>query len=215
MRSGDPVVVGEFESVQALRHYMARELHDEVAEPLVGLVVQLEELKRSSFGNGVTQELMAIQESMRQVLRSTREMLVDLRDQGSLRLNFAAALKDELLPRFQSDGQVVTIQVSPDWPAEIGGWAAFNIYRIIQEALANAHRHSRAKRVDISLWISSEGMAVLRVVDDGRGLEGTAPSLGTLGMRERAVILGGTMKVVSNEQRGTTVEVSFPAHRLQ
>jgi signal transduction histidine kinase len=85
---------------------------------------------------------------------------------------------------------------------------AYNLYRIVEEALSNVRQHSGAASVDVNL-LSADGKVVLTVHDDGRGLLRTGPSrrpgLGMVGMEERAVLLGGQLDVSSDSHRGGTV----------
>jgi len=89
------------------------------------------------------------------------------------------------------------------------------LYRVVQEALTNASRHSGAHNVQVVLRI--EGLLVAAAItDDGRGFgtdSGEQKSLGLLGMEERARELGGTLRVGSYPGRGTRVEMELPRPR--
>jgi two-component system sensor histidine kinase UhpB len=82
------------------------------------------------------------------------------------------------------------------------------IYRVAQEALSNAARHSDAKRVEVALRRSERG-ADLSVSDDGRGFafERSESGLGISGMRERALLVGGDLTIESRPEEGTTVRL--------
>lgn len=195
-----------------IRKHVARELHDQIAQPLVELVLEIERLKiQSAAGQSVTEELGALQEAARHVLRTTRELQIDMRGHN-LRLNFVQALKNEL--RLISH-QELSIQVSSRWPKHINGWAAFNLLRIAQQAVINASRHGRATAISIFLDIDPGGDAVLVLLDNGIGVNGTPAGMGMLGMQERATILGGTFSVSARETGGTRVEVRVPMERIQ
>jgi signal transduction histidine kinase len=96
-------------------------------------------------------------------------------------------------------------------PAEV----ELALFRIAQEAVSNARRHGAASRAQVSLTVK-RGVAELRVVDDGRGFlcePGIAWSMrgeGLPGMRERAELLGGTLRVESAPGVGTRIEVMLP-----
>jgi two-component system sensor histidine kinase UhpB len=212
-------------AVEAWPGHLARELHDLVAQPLITLVLELNDFRLHGALEPATKaEVARLEDSARSVLRNTREMLVDLRGQGEIRLNFREVLKNELQRRSGGgngnahaagrSGIVPNLQVSSSWPARINGWAAFNLLRIVQEALANATRHGRASRIDIILSTSTDDHAVIVVLDDGTGL-GDAPSgIGIAGMQERAVILGGKFSIEPSITGGTRVEVRIPIQRL-
>jgi signal transduction histidine kinase len=90
---------------------------------------------------------------------------------------------------------------------------ALVLFRIVQEALTNVVRHAGARRVVVRLFIDA-GALVLTVADDGRGItaleEGRSSSLGLVGMRERALVAGGTVAITGAPGAGTTVTVRLP-----
>lgn len=196
-----------------IKKHFSREIHDQIAQPLVELVLEIDRVRdRASSGESVTEDLRAVQESARQILRTTREMQIDLRGQTELRLNFVQALKNELR---SISNRELAIQVSSRWPRHINGWAAFNLLRITQQAVINASRHGRATAINVFLDIDPDGDAVLVLLDDGLGVNGTPAGMGMLGMQERATILGASFQVSSRETGGTRIEVRVPMERLQ
>ncbi|MGC1853642.1 MAG: ATP-binding protein, partial [Solirubrobacterales bacterium] len=90
------------------------------------------------------------------------------------------------------------------------------VYRVAQEALTNATRHSEAQRVAVSLRRASGGVE-LEVTDDGRGFafEKSERGLGIGGMRERALLIGAELTIESRPDEGTSVKLSVPASREQ
>ena len=207
-----PSDLGSAEAADQLR--FARELHDQVAQPLIGLLLEIREL-RATRGRqaGVDTELTRIEDSTRQVLRQAREIMIDLRESSGLRLSLVEALKNELpIPQ----GRELRLQVSSRWPHHVNGWAAFNLLRIIQQAVANAWRHGSAQRVDVVLGVGpDDDEAVVVVIDDGIGIDGQAQyGFGMVGMDERAVILNGRLTARRLEKGGTRVEVRVPAGSL-
>lgn len=200
-------------SVAELELHVARELHDQVASPLIAMVIELHQL-RTQFAEDAeaSQRLAMLEESARQVLRQAREILIDLRGQEDRRLSFAHILRDEVLARFEHRA-VLSLRVSPAWPDHISGWSAFNLARIVQEAVTNAIRHGRAGAIAVSLDVNSSDEAVVAVTDDGDGFDGVT-GLGIAGMRERSVIMGGTFNAGAGEAGGTYIEVRIPRYRL-
>jgi two-component system, NarL family, sensor histidine kinase UhpB len=204
-------------AVEAWPGHLARELHDLVAQPLITLVLEVNDYRVHAGLDPERQaEVARFEESARTILRNTREMLVDLRGQGEIRLNFREVLKNELARSGTKAKSAVTpsLQVSSTWPERINGWAAFNLLRIVQEAIANATRHGRAGRIDIILSTSTDDHAVLVVLDDGAGVGDAPQGIGMAGMQERAVILGGKFSVEPSITGGTRVEVRIPIQRL-
>jgi signal transduction histidine kinase len=104
-----------------------------------------------------------------------------------------------------------------DWPQALSVNASYELSRIVDEALCNVVRHSRATRVNITL--AALGPHLLLIIrDDGVGcssLSGVAAwGLGMRGMAERAIILGGEVEVTSAPGQGTTVRVRVPLERV-
>jgi two-component system sensor histidine kinase UhpB len=87
------------------------------------------------------------------------------------------------------------------------------VYRVAQEALSNAARHSGARRVSVALRRDARGPVSLEVIDDGCGFafDESERGLGIGGMRERALLVGGELAIESGPGRGTTVRLSLPA----
>jgi signal transduction histidine kinase len=90
------------------------------------------------------------------------------------------------------------------------------MFRIFQEILANVARHAQATRVTVGLQRQGDRF-LLTVKDDGRGISGREiadqKSLGLLGMRERAIVLGGDLRIASGPGRGTKVTLIVPVSR--
>lgn len=203
---------------QDIRRLMARELHDRVAQTLTSMLVDVENFKSQQVGwDDVLKEMDTIQSSTRQVLSSLRQLLHDLRGENPVGESFVEAVR-MLVSRFGERSQIVgLLEVSPGWPDELTPAASLNLYRIIEEALGNVRMYSGAQRVRIALEVRSNDELAVVVDDDGRGLD-TSQSrpvgLGTVGMRERAMLLGGQLRIVSEVGAGTKVQAQFPKQSL-
>jgi len=197
-------------SVEDVQRHFARELHDQVAQPLIELVLALREVK-SSHGPEVQLDLEHLEEHARKVLRQAREMMIDLRDRDELRTNLALALRTTFEAR---RGQKIDVQATSMWPQKINGWATFNLLRIVEQAVVNATRHGRASRIDVILDVGPADDAVVVVLDDGTGIDEASGGFGVLGMQERAAILGGTFSATPRATGGTRVEVRVPVESL-
>jgi len=194
-----------------LRRHFARELHDQVAQPLIELVLAIRQLRTGQAGDGDS-ELEGLEEQARKVLRQAREMMIDLRDRGELRTDLPMALRGAIGPQH---GETIDLHVTSRWPQSINGWAAFNLLRIVEQAIVNATRHGRAERIDIILDVGPTDEAVVIVSDDGTGIDDASGGFGVLGMQERAVIIGGTFSARAREAGGTRIEIRVPAERLR
>ncbi len=106
-------------------------------------------------------------------------------------------------PRIGRDLQAKLPELSPD--------VELVIYRVAQEALTNALRHSGARSANVSLTADAE-FVTLAVRDDGKGLPTPLPpgTAGMAGMRERALLVGGMLSVASSPEEGTEVRLTIP-----
>jgi signal transduction histidine kinase len=206
---------GAVESPADLRRLVARELHDRVAQTLTGMLVDLENFKSEPVAwDDVLARLDTVQDSTRQVLQNLRELLHDLRGEDSFSDGFVDAV-GTLVAKFEQKTAIATeLNVLPGWPESLTAPASLNLYRIIEEALTNVRRHSGARAVRIVLQPLSDNQVAVTVGDDGHGVESDIAGMGTLGMKERAVILGGELRIDSVRGDGTTVHAIFPTHQL-
>ena len=204
--------LGGAPDVDDLNRQFARELHDQVAEPLVSLLFQVREIRAGlQAGPPSPEDLAALEDSVRSVLKRTRQLITDRREGGRQLHVFAQALEDDLpVP----PGRQLRIQVAPGWPREIDRWVGFNLLRIVQQAVSNAWRHGQARTVDVVVGLGLSGDAVITVLDDGIGIADSPSGYGMAGMRERALIVGGTVRHEPGSTGGTRVEVRIPVEEL-
>ena len=200
-----------------VKRLVARELHDRVAQTLTGMLMDVENFKSEQVAwDDVLEQLNTIQDSTRQVLRNLRQLLYDLRGDeaaGSRFLDGIAALA----ARFEvKTGTAVQITAEPEWPVSLNPAAAVNLYRVVEEALANVHRHSGAHMARIVFQAHGSGELSVLIADDGRGFDSdlSRPGMGSTGMKERVLLLGGKLRIESAVGRGTAVEATFPRDQL-
>src|SRR3979411_2217802 len=201
-----------------VRRLVARELHDRVAPTLTGMLMDLENFKSEQVAwDDVLQHMNMLQDSTRQVLQNLRQMLHDLRGDEAVGDRFVDAV-GTLAARFEEKTSIKSkLVVLPGWPESLTPPASVNLYRIIEEALANVRMHSGAQAVRIVLQPYLDDYMAVTVGDDGRGVdtdESWLAGMGTLGMKERAVILGGELRIESHTGDGTTVRAIFPKEQL-
>jgi len=197
---------------------IARDLHDELGQLLTGLKMDLRWLERrlsdlppSEAVNPLVDRVVAASELADQTVASVQRIAAELRPGALDRLGLVPALRQEVR-RFQERTGISCLarldDATPEPPPEV----ATALYRICQEALTNVSRHAGAGQVWVSLAAEPPGL-VLRVEDDGRGLDATAPgpgALGLLGMTERATMLGGQVAFTRRPAGGTAVVASLP-----
>ena len=202
-----------------IKQHVARELHDQVAQTLTSMLIELETFKVEQHGRAsVIREASDLQDSTRQVLQSIREMLYDLRGESASEETFVSGLQS-LLAKFEERTRIaVELIVSPAWPRKLKSAAALHLYRIVEEALTNIRLHSGARTVRIALDLLAGNEMAIIVRDDGMGIQSIdsprASGMGVLGMRERAVLLGGRLIVESLPGEGTTIRAVVPKETL-
>ena len=101
-------------------------------------------------------------------------------------------------------------------PTTLPPQLALCAFRIVQEALQNALKHSHATRISVHLSCESHGL-VLTVIDDGVGfvVEKARQGLGLISMNERAAAMGGSVTVTSSPECGTTLTVNLPVPTIE
>lgn len=191
------------------RARVARDLHDEVNQSLTGLLLRLE-AAREAAPPGLEAELAEIRALAHQAMRELLALARQLRPTALDDLGLAAAVA----------GQVEQLghgEIAADFDAEgdfsdLDDDAQLVVYRVAQEALSNAARHSGAEHVAVKLSRPPVGGVELDVTDDGRGFafDESERGLGIAGMRERALLVGGELTIESRPGRGTTVRLTLP-----
>jgi two-component system sensor histidine kinase UhpB len=200
----------------AIREHLARELHERVAQILTTMLVDLERFKADQTGrSGVLRQFDLVQEWTRDALANVRDLVYDLRGEAVSGSDFPNLLRGGLLEPFaQRSGIEVRMVVAEGWPAQLPAATAVDLYRIVQEALQNAYRHSGARQIEISLGLNPATRQIeVSVTDDGRGFPAFGelrPGHGLVGMRERAVLMGGQLETAAIASGGTSIRVAFP-----
>jgi two-component system sensor histidine kinase UhpB len=187
---------------EAERSRIARGLHDEVGQVLTGVLLQLE-------GEGRAEETKA---AVRQALEEVRRIGQELRPEMLEHLGLVSALT-ELSRRFaDQSGLRIERRFAADLPP-LSDDVELTLYRVAQESLTNVARHARASRVEVVLEVGADSV-VLRVVDDGRGIDEWAAvngRRGLRGMREQALLVGGALAVKRAREGGVEVRLEVPA----
>lgn len=193
--------------------WLARELHDGVVQSLTTMLVDMEIFKREQGKRGpAAQRIEMYQGATRSVISNLREVLADLRAEPRGERGYVDWVRDAL-DCLESETGIRTRLSVVSWPEELPGHVAFNLLRIVEEALRNARFHAGATSVEVTLQVV-DGRLALTIADDGRGGaagSGTSrPGLGIRGMHERALLLGGRLVIDSVPDQGTTVRGIFP-----
>ncbi|HXE73017.1 MAG TPA: GAF domain-containing sensor histidine kinase [Candidatus Nitrosotenuis sp.] len=203
------------------RKWMAAEIHDTVAQSLVGILTVVHTCRALLGGSPerageLLDELRGlVQESLKEI----RQIMFNLRPASLDDLGLAPSLEN-CARRFERESGMKAHLELPSRPRRLPPLLETTIFRIAQEALTNIKKHSQAGNVWLRLQIKPS-LVQLTVADDGRGLDWSevsrrfqsGESRGLQGMRERARYLGGSLRVSSEPGKGTTLEVTVPIPR--
>jgi signal transduction histidine kinase len=198
---------------------LARELHDELAQSLTALKMDTIWVRdqASSTCALVTAKLTEMVEMLDRTVAATRRMAADLRPLMLDDLGLVPAIEWLSSNFMQRCGVPCALCVHDEMALELPEPYATAVFRIIQEALNNIAKHARASKAVVTLGKTPESVR-LCVRDDGCGFfsDGARKpqSLGLMGLRERAQLLGGSVSIRSAPGKGTTVEVSIPLDQL-
>jgi two-component system sensor histidine kinase UhpB len=194
---------------EAERLRVARELHDEIGQTLTAVTIQAE---RAADGDPAQapQALRGVADAVRESLDEVRRIARELRPEALDDLGLVNALIALCTRVGAQEGPRVKRElqgVLPPLSAEV----ELVLYRIAQESLTNALRHSDADSVTVSLEADTNSVT-LRVADDGRGMPMELPrgTAGIAGMRERALLVGGRLTIESRPGQGTEVRLTIP-----
>ena len=201
------------------RVVISRELHDNLGQILTALRIDLSRLIKKLNDNDKNMDIHSLADHAAELMplidtsiQMTRKISRELRPRILDELGLVAAIEwqvEKFIKRtgvactFHSDVQKIETEVSNK----------IAVFRIIQEALTNIARHAHASRVVVRIKQFDQSI-IVEVKDNGSGINGNyisgTNSLGLAGMRERAVLLGGTLMIKGKPGEGTVVKLSIP-----
>nr|WP_203695486.1 sensor histidine kinase [Streptomyces rubrogriseus] len=192
------------------RHRVAQELYDEVGQTLAAVLLDLKRVADQA-PEEVREQLSQVQETTRASLDEIRRIARRLLPGVLEELGLSSALRS-LSDEFTGPSLTVRHDIAAGLPG-LGDNADLVLYRVAQEGLTNAARHSGARLVVLSLDRAGDDAVRLRVRDDGRGFDdsgGAAEGAGIRGMRERALLIGADLVVGPARGGGTEVRLTVP-----
>jgi PAS domain S-box-containing protein len=208
-------LTGRLESIQEEeRIRISREVHDKLGQDLTGVKLELAFLRDqlAEAGPAVFDRIEALTKQVDGTMQSVRRIATELRPVVLDQLGLIAAIEWQAGEFQTKTGITCTLNLYLR-AVSLPITHSTGVFRIFQEILTNVARHAGASRVDISMH-EHKGHLVLRVSDNGRGITDDelcgSKSLGLLGMRERALLLGGETMIARNPDKGTTVKVRIP-----
>lgn len=193
---------------------IARELHDELGGALTALKMDLSLLKKRLLnidGEAALQRINSMSTFIDETIQTVRNISTELRPPVLDDLGLPAAIEWQAQEFQKRTG--IRCEIASLWEDGLDAKTSTALFRIFQEILTNVARHAQATRVKVALERTDDRMH-LRVSDNGRGItqsEVSHPkSLGILGMRERALLLGGQVSFSGVTGKGTTISVHIP-----
>jgi two-component system sensor histidine kinase DegS len=207
-----------FQIIEEERMRIARDMHDGPAQSMANLVLQAEILERLLDRNPkqLVTELAEFKNSVRNALEETRQLIFDLRPMTLDDLGLVPTLRKFIKEYGDRYGLATRFNVVGQ-ERRLPGNTEGVLFRIIQEALTNVHKHARAKMAEVTMNLQPSRVSVT-VKDDGQGFDVARTeanlhknkNLGLLSMRERAELEKGTLEIRSQPGRGTEVKVEIP-----
>jgi len=192
------------------RRRIARELHDGVGQVLTALTLTLDAAATAPDEHAAATRHERARRLADTALAETRDLAHRMRPARLEERGLAAAVRD--LASQSGFPVVVVAGEGTSDPHLLADIATVEVFRIIQEALANAARHSGATGARVALTRRDDRLLVV-VSDDGHGFDvaaGREPGIGLAGMEERAAMLGGRLKIASQPGHGTRVALELP-----
>jgi two-component system sensor kinase FixL len=190
---------------------IGQELHDGVGQELTGLGLMTQSLAHRLPESGEEKRIATrLVAGLGQVHRKVRELSRGLIPVHVETRGLAAAL-DDLATRMTEQAGIPVTAECPDWVDLPDHATATQMFRIAQEAVANALRHGRPRRIRLTLLSEPDGLR-MRIKDDGVGIQGLSKETDGLGiriMRYRAGLTGGVLQIGSAEGGGTVVTFSL------
>ena len=200
------------------RKALAREIHDQVIQDLLGFNYRLEEIENADASTELQKDVAAIRNGIRNVVSELRQICSDLRPPTIDHHGLSAAI-DSLAHEWADRSNIqVRLEIDPAL-GRLPETIELSVFRIVQEGLSNIRKHAGARHVRLSVQRTPSASLLLRLEDDGQGLS-IPPDLaslsvnkhfGIVGISERVALLGGTMNIESSEGKGMILQVEIPS----
>lgn len=205
------------------RKHLARELHDQIIQDLLGINYELEEIGiAKKIPSIYAEKILHIREGIRDLVGNLRQICGNLRPPTIDSLGLGAALQSYAHDWSNRTGIKVELKLDENL-GRLPEVTELSIYRIIQEGLTNVWRHAHAARVFISLLHTSPRTLRISLQDDGSGMGGDLDlkelaadgHFGLTGINERVSLMGGRMHLQSLPEGGSQLMVEIPHPRVE
>ena len=203
------------EAQEEERKRLAREIHDGPAQMMANVMIRSDLIEKTfnQYGkDAAIQEVKDLKKMVRSALFEVRRIIYDLRPMALDDLGIVPTLKKYLqtTEEYHSNFQITFKNLKEERRLESKYEVA--IFRLIQEAVQNAIKHSNGNQIQVKLIINQNSLTAT-VKDNGRGFDPEnvkEGSFGLMGMKERIELLNGKMELCSKKGVGTVVSINFP-----
>ena len=214
----NPYGIKILEQQENERSRIARDLHDSVVQVLTSLVHKCEICSKIIDVDPIRAklELEIMSRNLRDSISEIRNIIYDLRPMSFDDLGLNVTLESYINDLKSRTNMEINLNIEGGI-SEISSIMQLTIFRIVQECTNNSIKHSKGKKLDISLKYETNNIS-LKVIDDGVGFEtdsednkpGTRTGFGLDMMKERVALLNGKIEMSNNEGKGTCIEVNIP-----
>lgn len=200
------------------RKALARELHDQIIQDLLGLIYRLEDVENLADSLELQQDVGSIRQGIRNLVGELRQMCSDLRPPTIDHHGLSAAI-DSLASEWAERSDIqLQLEIDPAL-GRLPEMIELSVFRIVQEGLNNIRKHASASHVRLSLQRTSTTNLLVRLEDDGKGLSKPTDlaalsenkHFGLVGISERVALLRGSMNIESSKGNGTILQVEIPS----
>ncbi|SRR6266540_2233949 len=200
------------------RKVLARELHDQIIQDLLGLNYRLEEVESLEKSLVLQGDVASIRQGIRNLVGELRQMCSDLRPPTIDHHGLSAAINSLAHEWAERNDIQLQLEIDPTL-GRLPETLELSVFRIVQEGLNNIRKHAAARHVRLSLQYTSSTNLLMRLEDDGQGLPtptdlaslSVSKHFGLVGISERVALLGGFMNIESSTGNGTILQVEIPS----
>lgn len=203
---------------EAERARLAREIHDGPAQVLANTVMRLQfvEQMQKHQPEEVKGELARIKTTLQDSMKEVRRFIFDLRPASLTDAGLLPTLRQ--YTRDYSEQFNVALELNLPENLILSANQELVVFRIVQEALQNIHKHAEATEIVVEILQRPGGPVVVTISDNGKGFQTKGvrrqpSSSGLVSMKERAATVGGTLKIDSMPGTGTTITLVLPIHK--
>jgi len=206
------------------RLMISSELHDRVAQDLSAAKISCDMMIKpsESLSETATGGLQELSRSLEKTIMAVRDLSYEMRPPGLEEMGLVQSVEILCREFGQKSSLRIDFQSAGMARSQLPSTAAISLYRLVQEALTNVHKHARAKKVVVRL-VQVYPHIVVRIEDDGRGFDvhevmsRAAPEkrMGLISMQQRAKILDGKLDIRSAEGKGTKIRLKIPSGEVE